>query len=103
MDTSKPNARFLRRSAITDAPGWHVRHHRCPMVDKAAGSTDFKTEARREKVDRSWNLSRLAQRDILVADMPKAPKRPRDLNQWAKRMVDIATGEAGASAHSSGR
>jgi hypothetical protein len=26
--------------------------------------------------------------------MPKAPKRPRDLNQWAKRMVDIATGEA---------
>jgi hypothetical protein len=26
--------------------------------------------------------------------MPKVPKRPRDLNQWAKRMVDIATGEA---------
>ena len=26
--------------------------------------------------------------------MPKIPKRPRDLNQWAKRMVDIATGEA---------
>ena len=25
--------------------------------------------------------------------MPKAPKRPRDLNQWAKRMVDIATGD----------
>ena len=25
--------------------------------------------------------------------MPKLPKRPRDLNQWAKRMVDIATGE----------
>ena len=24
---------------------------------------------------------------------PKRPKRPRDLNQWAKRMVDIATGE----------
>jgi hypothetical protein len=24
---------------------------------------------------------------------PKAPKRPRDLNEWAKRMVDIATGE----------
>jgi hypothetical protein len=23
----------------------------------------------------------------------KMPKRPRDLNQWAKRMVDIATGE----------
>jgi hypothetical protein len=23
----------------------------------------------------------------------KHPKRPRDLNQWAKRMVDIATGE----------
>jgi hypothetical protein len=21
------------------------------------------------------------------------PKRPRDLNQWAKRMVDIGTGE----------
>jgi hypothetical protein len=24
--------------------------------------------------------------------MTKTPKRPRDLNQWAKRMVDIATG-----------
>lgn len=24
----------------------------------------------------------------------KHPKRPRDLNQWAKRMVDIATGDA---------
>ena len=26
--------------------------------------------------------------------MSKAPKRPRDLNQWAKRMVDLATGSA---------
>jgi hypothetical protein len=26
--------------------------------------------------------------------MSKSPKRPRDLNQWAKRMVDIATGDA---------
>jgi hypothetical protein len=26
--------------------------------------------------------------------MTKTPTRPRDLNQWAKRMVDIATGEA---------
>ena len=26
--------------------------------------------------------------------MTKTPKRPRDLNQWAKRMVDIATCEA---------
>ena len=26
--------------------------------------------------------------------MIKTPKRPRDLNQWAKRMVDIATGVA---------
>jgi hypothetical protein len=25
--------------------------------------------------------------------MTKPPKRPRDLNQWAKRMVDIATGQ----------
>jgi hypothetical protein len=24
--------------------------------------------------------------------MPKNPKRPRDLNQWAKHMVDLATG-----------
>lgn len=24
----------------------------------------------------------------------KKPKRPADLNQWAKRMLDIATGEA---------
>lgn len=23
--------------------------------------------------------------------MTKTPRRPRDLNQWAKRMVDIAT------------
>ncbi len=23
----------------------------------------------------------------------KHPKRPRDLNQWARRMVDIATGD----------
>ena len=26
--------------------------------------------------------------------MTKAPKRPPDLNEWAKRMADIATGEA---------
>lgn len=26
--------------------------------------------------------------------MTSTPKRPRDLNQWAKRMVDIATGAA---------
>jgi hypothetical protein len=26
--------------------------------------------------------------------MPKTPNRPRDLNQWAKRTVDIATGES---------
>lgn len=26
--------------------------------------------------------------------MSQPPKRPRDLNQWAKRMVDLATGEA---------
>jgi hypothetical protein len=26
--------------------------------------------------------------------MPKTPKRPRDVNQWAKRMVDLATGDA---------
>lgn len=25
--------------------------------------------------------------------MPNQPKRPRDLNQWAKTMLDIATGE----------
>jgi hypothetical protein len=25
--------------------------------------------------------------------MTQTPKRPRDLNEWAKRMVDIATGE----------
>ena len=24
----------------------------------------------------------------------KQPKRPRDLNQWAKRMADLATGDA---------
>ncbi len=26
--------------------------------------------------------------------MTKHPKRPRDLNQWAKHMVDLATGNA---------
>jgi hypothetical protein len=26
--------------------------------------------------------------------MTNAPKRPRDTNQWAKRMVDIVTGDA---------
>jgi hypothetical protein len=26
--------------------------------------------------------------------MTKHPKRPRDLNQWAKHMVDLATGAA---------
>ena len=30
----------------------------------------------------------------------KHPKRRRDLNQWAKRMVDIATGEAQEAAES---
>jgi hypothetical protein len=25
--------------------------------------------------------------------MNKPPKRPRDLNQWAKRMTDIVSGE----------
>jgi hypothetical protein len=25
--------------------------------------------------------------------MSQHPKRPRDLNQWAKRMVDVVTGE----------
>jgi hypothetical protein len=29
--------------------------------------------------------------------MTKTPKRPRDTNQWAKRMVDIATGEVSDS------
>jgi hypothetical protein len=45
--------------------------------------------------------------------MPEStPKRPRDLNQWAKQMVDLATGQAerehtskqeGKSAESRGR
>ena len=26
--------------------------------------------------------------------MPKHPKRPRDLNQWAKHIVDVASGES---------
>ena len=30
---------------------------------------------------------------LITAMTEKHPKRPRDLNQWAKRMVDIATGE----------
>ena len=28
-----------------------------------------------------------------IEGMTKTPKHPRDLNEWAKRMVDIATGE----------
>jgi hypothetical protein len=31
---------------------------------------------------------------VHIALMTKTPKRPLDLNLWAKRMVDIATGEA---------
>jgi hypothetical protein len=27
--------------------------------------------------------------------LTKTPSRPRDINQWAKRTVDIATGEVG--------
>jgi hypothetical protein len=30
---------------------------------------------------------------MALQQMTKHPKRPRDLNQWAKRMVDIATGQ----------
>jgi hypothetical protein len=37
----------------------------------------------------SWH--RLLHNSIMAE---KHPKRPRDLNQWAKRMVDIATGAA---------
>ena len=33
------------------------------------------------------------QRTRIFQAMTKAPTRPRDLNQWAKRMLDIATGE----------
>jgi hypothetical protein len=29
---------------------------------------------------------------VPTVEMEKHPKRPRDLNQWAKHMVDIATG-----------
>jgi hypothetical protein len=29
--------------------------------------------------------------------MTKTPKRPRDVNQWAKRMVEIATGQVADS------
>lgn len=32
----------------------------------------------------------------------KHPKRPRDLNQWAKTMVDIATGEVPDDSRSGG-
>jgi hypothetical protein len=32
---------------------------------------------------------------------PKHPKRPRDLNQWARHMVDLATGNAKESQRSS--
>jgi hypothetical protein len=30
---------------------------------------------------------------MALQQMTKHPKRPRDLNQWAKRMVDLATGQ----------
>lgn len=36
--------------------------------------------------------SRLPSHTPIMAE--KHPKRPRDLNQWAKHMVDLATGEA---------
>ncbi len=35
--------------------------------------------------------------------MPKLPKRPRDLNQWAKRMVNIATRETSDREQDEGR
>jgi len=33
----------------------------------------------------------------------KHPKRPRDLNQWAKHMVDLATGEAQETSKAAGQ
>ncbi len=34
---------------------------------------------------------------------PKHPKRPRDLNQWARHMVDLATGAAQETDPSAGK
>jgi hypothetical protein len=47
---------------------------------------------RRSKI--ALERSRPSGHNASVAE--KTPKRPRDLNQWAKRMVDIATGEVEA-------
>lgn len=42
----------------------------------------------------------LGRRCAYIASMAeKHPKRPRDLNQWAKRMVDIAIGEVEDDLH----
>jgi hypothetical protein len=44
----------------------------------------------REKLPNTPSMPKLGRR----AEMTKLPKRPRDLNQWAKHMVDLATGAA---------
>ncbi len=49
----------------------------------------------RHSAESAWHAIRV--RD----EMTKPPKRPRDLNQWAKHMVDLATGGAGKREHAS--
>jgi hypothetical protein len=39
----------------------------------------------------AWHCRQMG--SFLIPCRRSTPKRPRDLNQWAKRMVDIATGE----------
>src|SRR5687767_3897002 len=56
-----------------------------PKGEKRSKPTDEEMKAK--ALDR-WNNEGGA-----AATPAKQPKRPRDLNQWAKRMVDIATGE----------
>ena len=41
-----------------------------------------------------WPLRPRGPSRAMIRIPDKRPKRPRDLNQWAKRMVDLATGNA---------
>jgi hypothetical protein len=96
--SSAHSARMAEAPALTidvaedDArPGryrWNVSEN-MKVRDKSLYSFGTKLEAQLDAVKFALSLNGLWP----PASMIKPPKRPRDLNEWAKRMVDIATGE----------
>jgi len=72
--------------------------HRIRWVvwDPVAGIIRSKQNYPTEMEALLWAEDYIERRQIGLAKRmtTKTPKRPRDLNQWAKRMVDIVTGEA---------